>query len=161
MDNKSLDTMIKALKAAGYRLTPQRQAICRVLVESEAHPSAQMIYERLHTADSTLSLATVYNTLEALTRLGLVNVLGEVGGADVIRYDADTAPHVNLACVRCQRIIDLPSQYVDQLDQEIEQTSGYALLGARVLYYGVCPDCQAAENAETDSTDNNKRSLNE
>jgi Fur family peroxide stress response transcriptional regulator len=103
-----------------------------------------MIYEDLRPRFDTLSLATVYNTLDALARLGAVNLLGEVGSGDSVRYDADTAPHVNLACVRCQRIIDLPSEHVHHLDREIEETSGYALLGARVLYYGVCPECQAA-----------------
>ena len=147
MKNDVLDTMIKGLKAAGYRLTPQRKAICRVLADSEEHPSAQMVYDQLRQEDDTLSLATVYNTLDALTRLGIINVLGEVGSSDSVRYDADTAPHVNLACVRCRRIIDIPSKFVRDLDCEIEETSGYALLGARVLYYGVCPDCLAHEAA--------------
>lgn len=155
MERHALDPMLKALKAAGYRLTPQRKAIIRVLAESEEHPSAQMIYETLrqedaarsaeHISADALSLATVYNTLEALTRLGVINVLGEVGSSDAVRYDADTAPHINLACVICHRIIDLPNTHVEQLDQEIERTSGYALLGARMLYYGVCPECQAKQ----------------
>ena len=32
-------------------------------------------------------------------------------------------------------------------DTEISQASGYKLLGARVLYYGLCPDCQTAVQA--------------
>src|SRR5512133_552652 len=114
---ENLKTMLEALKSAGYRLTPQRKAILRVLAESEEHPSAQMIYETLRREDASslgedaLSLATVYNTLEALTRLGVINVLGEVGSSDAVRYDADTAPHINLACVVCHQIIDLPNTH--------------------------------------------------
>lgn len=143
MEENPYQNMLTALKASGHRLTPQRRAICRVLAESKEHPSAQMIFEVLHRQDDTLSLGTVYNTLDALTRLGVVTTLGEVGDSDSTRYDADTGPHVNLACVRCLRIIDIQSAYVHQLAAEIEQTSGYALLGARVLYYGICPECQA------------------
>lgn len=143
MEENSYQNMLTALKVSGHRLTPQRRAICRVLAESHEHPSAQMIFEVLHRQDDTLSLGTVYNTLDALTRLGLVTTLGEVGDSDSTRYDADTGPHVNLACIRCRRIIDIQSAYVHQLAAEIEQTSGYALLGARVLYYGICPECQA------------------
>ena len=146
MNDKTLTTMIKALQGAGFRLTPQRKAICRFLAESDQHPSAQMIYDQLRPDYETLSLATVYNTLEALSRLGLVNVLGEIGDHAAVRYDADTGPHVNLACIRCGRIIDIPSQHVHALDLEVEQTSGYALLGARVLYYGLCPECQAEDH---------------
>lgn len=143
----TFNQMISALKNARYRITPQRKAICIVLAESTEHPSAQMIFAQLSKEDGTLSLATIYNTLEALTRLGVVNVLGEVGDSDSIRYDGDTSPHVNLACVRCRRIIDIPSPYILDLEKDVGQTSGYALLGARVLYYGLCPDCQLLEKA--------------
>jgi Fur family transcriptional regulator, peroxide stress response regulator len=138
------EEMMLALKSSGFRLTPQRQAICRLLVESQDHPSAQMIYEQLHPQYQSLSLATVYNTLEALTRIGLVNVLGEVGSRDAARYDADTQPHVNLACVKCHRIVDIDNPHVQQIEEEVARSSGYTLLGARVLYYGVCPTCQTA-----------------
>lgn len=142
------NAMIEALKSGGYRLTPQRKAICRVLADSEEHPSAQMIYEKLRSEDDTFSLATVYNTLDALTRLGAVNTLGDAGG-DATRYDADVAPHLNLACVRCHRIIDVESPHVHHLAEEITRDSGYTLLGARVLYYGICPECQAKISDES------------
>lgn len=141
--------MLYALRTAGYRVTPQRKAVCRVLANSKDHPSAQMIFEQLRREDDSFSLATVYNTLEALSKIGAVNVLGEIGNSDSVRYDADSSPHVNLACIRCRRIIDLPSQHVHGLEEEISQTSGYALLGARVLYYGVCPDCRALAAADS------------
>lgn len=135
------EKMVTALKNSGLRLTPQRQAICRLLVESKEHPSAQMIYEQLHNEDHSLSLATVYNTLDALSKIGAVSVLGVVGGDDAVRYDADIEPHINLACIRCHRIIDIASPTVLVLEQEVEKNSGYTLLGSRVVYYGLCPDC--------------------
>lgn len=140
--------MIESLRARGSRITPQRKAICRLLVESKEHPSAQMIYDQLRPNFSSLSLATVYNTLETLRHLGLVNVLGEVTGSAPVRYDADTRPHINLACVRCQRIIDIYSPSVQLLDQEVEQNSGYCVLGSRVLYYGLCPECQLQQTRQ-------------
>lgn len=131
----------RALKQAGLRLTPQRLAICRLLAASHDHPSAQMIHDELSVEFPSLSLTTVYNTLETLVDLGLVNELGSVG-PDGIRYDADTQPHVNLACTRCLQVIDLPSHHVRLLEEEITSSSGYAVKGARVLYYGLCPKCQ-------------------
>lgn len=148
MNEASYHNMIDALKAAGYRMTSQRKAICRVLANSEEHPSIQMIFDQLRGEDDSLSLATVYNTLDALTRLGVVNTLGEIGDKDSVRYDADTSPHVNLACVECQRIIDIPSQHIHSLVHEISQNSGYTLLGARVLYYGICPECMAKKRSK-------------
>ncbi|KPL83960.1 hypothetical protein SE15_01775 [Thermanaerothrix daxensis] len=133
--------LLDSLRKAGLRLTPQRQAICELLAESREHPTAAMIYETLKPRFPSLSLATVYNTLEVLVRLGAVNVLGNAGDG-MAHYDADTDPHINLACVSCHKIVDFPSQYVQFLDEEISATSGYRVLGARVLYYGLCPECQ-------------------
>ena len=124
------------------RLTPQRMAICHFLAATESHPTAQMIFEALQSQFPSMSLATVYNTLEGLMNLGVINALGTAGD-DTIHYDADTVPHVNLACVACHRVINSPSQYVAALENEVANNSGYQLLGARVLYYGLCPECQS------------------
>jgi len=134
-------TLTTTLQKAGMRVTPQRVAICELLANSHEHPTAAMIYEELKPRFASLSLATVYNTLDALVTLGAVNVLGHAGD-DTVHYDADTEPHVNLACISCSRIIDIPSEHVTHLDAEITAASGYKLLGARVLYYGLCPECQ-------------------
>ncbi|HRJ57408.1 MAG TPA: Fur family transcriptional regulator [Anaerolineales bacterium] len=136
-----ITTLTTALREAGMRVTPQRVAICELLTTSQEHPTAAMIFDELKPRFDSLSLATVYNTLDALVGLGVVNVLGHAGD-DKVHYDADTEPHVNLACISCSRIIDIPSEHVTHLDSEITAASGYKLLGARVLYYGLCPDCQ-------------------
>jgi len=140
-----LNTLTSALQNAGMRVTPQRVAICELLTTSEEHPTAAMIYDELKPRFGSLSLATVYNTLDALVGLGVVNVLGHAGD-DKVHYDADTEPHVNLACISCSKIIDIPSEHVTHLDEEITSASGYKLLGARVLYYGLCPSCQKKQS---------------
>ena len=140
-----LNTLTTALQQAGMRITPQRVAICELLASSEEHPTAAMIFDELKPRFTSLSLATVYNTLDALVGIGVVNVLGHAGD-DKVHYDADTEPHVNLACISCSKIIDIPSEHVTHLDAEITSASGYKLLGARVLYYGLCPSCQKKQS---------------
>lgn len=137
----SYSSLVLALKQAGLRLTPQRIAICRYLAESREHPTATMIYERLKTEYPSLSLMTVYNTLRTLVQLGLVNALGDCGD-DQIHYDADTSPHLNLACVSCHRIVDVEAAELEALTESVRRASGYRLLGARMMLYGLCPACQ-------------------
>jgi Fur family peroxide stress response transcriptional regulator len=122
-------------------VTPQRLAIYRLLLDTERHPTAQMIYEELQPQFPSLSLATVYNTLEKLVETGVVNALGAAGDS-AVHYDGDTEPHVNLACISCHLVIDLPSQHVQALDQEVAASSGYQLLGARpvLTVYARVPD---------------------
>jgi len=140
--------LLEALRQAGLRLTVQRRAICRYLAESDEHPTVQDIYQALKPRYPSLSLATVYNTVDLLVQLGAIHALGTAGD-DAVHYDADVSPHVNLACIRCHRVVDLPSTQVQELEEEVRQRSGYRVLGARVLYYGLCPQCQAEETAFT------------
>lgn len=100
-----------------------------------------MLHDLLRNEYPSLSLMTVYNTLNALAEMGAINVLGKIGD-DHTYYEAHTEPHVNLACLSCHKIVDLDSTFVEQLNAEISAMSGYKLLGARVLYYGFCPECQ-------------------
>lgn len=137
-----IENFAQALSESGLRLTPQRLAVCRLLASTDEHPTAQMIYDSVRKEYPTLSLATVYNTLETLVNLGMVHDLGSAGDGRV-HYDGETGPHVNLACLMCSQVIDFPSQHVEALQNEVAENSGYRLKGARVLYYGYCPACQA------------------
>ncbi|MCX7924449.1 MAG: transcriptional repressor [Fimbriimonadales bacterium] len=129
------------LKQAGLRLTPQRVAICKILAESKDHPTAMMIYHQLLPQFPTLSLATVYKTLHVLKSMGLVHTLGDAGdGAE--HFDADLSPHINLVCTKCHRVADFDESLIDMVQQQVEQRSGYEIQGARIVYYGLCPECR-------------------
>ncbi len=138
-------TLVNALKQSGSRITPQRAAICELLATTNQHPTAQAIYEQLKPVFPSMSLATVYNTLESLVDLEVINELGSAGD-NASHYDANLCPHINLACVSCHRVIDLPSQHIHHVEDEVATTSGYRIFGARVLYYGLCPECMEKED---------------
>lgn len=129
------------LHQAGLRVTPQRVAICQLLANTETHPTANDIFLELKDKYPYLSLATIYNTLDVLVGMGAVNALGSIGD-DKVHFDGNTSPHINLACIKCHKIVDLHTKEINQLNTEINQRSGFKVLGSRVLYYGICPDCQ-------------------
>ncbi|MHC1739877.1 MAG: Fur family transcriptional regulator [Anaerolineaceae bacterium] len=133
--------LTSSLQKAGLRITPQRIAICKTLSETTEHLTASAIYERIKKYYPSLSLATVYNTLDALVSQGKVNILGDAGDGKV-HFDANIEPHINLACIKCHKITDISSKFVARMNTEIIQSSGYNLLGSRVIYYGICPTCQ-------------------
>jgi Fur family peroxide stress response transcriptional regulator len=136
-----LDYFTSTLKKARLRLTPQRIAICKLLSGTDSHPTAAMIYEQVRVEYPSLSLMTVYNTLNTLVELGTVNSLGSAGD-DNVHYDGDTTPHINLSCISCHKIVDITSPQIAHLGDAVSAVSGYKLLGARMMYYGLCPDCQ-------------------
>ncbi len=67
-----VDQMIERCREAGMNVTPQRIAIYRALLDSEDHPTPEMLYRSVSTEMPSLSLATIYKTLDALAAVGLV-----------------------------------------------------------------------------------------
>jgi Fur family peroxide stress response transcriptional regulator len=130
-----------ALSQAKLRLTPQRIEICRVLAESEEHPTAHAIYDELKRKYPSLSMTTVYGTLDTLVKLGAITSLGNVGD-ERVHYEPNTTPHVNLACLSCHRIVDMASDSVATLEAEVQDRIGSKVLSGRVVYYGECIECE-------------------
>lgn len=148
--------LIDTLKQAGMRITPQRRLICDYLSETDAHPTAARVYETLKAEMPSLSLMTVYNTLNTLAELGAIQVVGQAGD-DTVHYDPDLEPHVNVICISCQKIIDVPSPQIAAMRQEVDSESGFKILGARMSFYGLCPDCLAKRNQPQHSTSEEKK----
>lgn len=124
-----------------HRSTRQRRAIIAYLQSSKDHPTADQIYDALKAKYSKLSLATVYNTLQYMAAQGNVNILGEVGD-NRLHYDARMDPHIHVACTACHCITDIGSDLIAEISDQVSRKSGYDISGSRVLYYGICPDCQ-------------------
>ncbi len=141
----STEMLIEQLREAGLRVTPQRLAILRTLVTSDAHPTAQTLFELLRSELPSLSQATVYNTLQTLASCGLIQEIGEVGDG-AVRYDGNPAPHINLVCNRCHRVQDFFDVALDGITDLVIARSGFDAQGMRFTYYGLCPRCEQSHS---------------
>jgi Fe2+ or Zn2+ uptake regulation protein len=127
------------LKRAGLKLTPQRAAIVRELADDCSHPTAQELFERLRPSFPGMSFATVYNTLDALARLGLVGSL-RLGSA--VRFDPNTHPHHHAVCDACGIVIDLPAAAPSPAARRnIERAAGFEVRLEERTYRGLCGRC--------------------
>jgi Fur family peroxide stress response transcriptional regulator len=134
-----LHDVVAKLKSAGHRITPQRLAIARIVLESREHPSVEEIYRQVRRDFPTTSLATVYNTLERLKEMGEVLELPFSGGS---RYDGlNPHPHPHVRCTVCGAIEDLDID-LGSAAAEVAAKKGYADVHHRLEFYGVCPRCQ-------------------
>ena len=135
------EELLKKLRDSQHRITPQRIALLRLLAASEGHPSAAHLYDRLTAQFPTTSLATVYKTLSLLDEMGEVLELGF--SDDDNRYDGNRPyPHPHLICLRCRRIVDVDAGLGQDLAQEAAKGSGFQIVGHRLDFYGLCPECQ-------------------
>lgn len=139
------EELIARLQERDYRLTPQRLELVRLIATSEEHPSAARLYEQIKTQFPTMSLATVYKTLDLLKELGEVL---EIDLRDDSHYDVKRPyPHPHLICTQCHKIMDgelEPS--VHALVGELEHVSGFRIIRHQLDFYGLCPDCQSKQS---------------
>ncbi len=128
------------LRDKGFKVTPQRLAIYSVLASTKAHPSAEMIFNDLQALYPTMSLATVYKTIDILREIGLVQILN--AGEDCFRYDANTDNHPHIRCMVCGRVDDMEGIDASNFIDSVSQTTSYEVTGQQFYFYGVCPVCQ-------------------
>ena len=133
--------IIQALRGKGYKATPQRIAICRFALSSREHPSVQRIYKEVKEIHPTVSLATVYKTLQILTELGLIQELDFP--KTQARFDSYVEPHINLVCLRCGSIRDIDDPAAREMVARIAAKAEFTRKGQRLDIYGVCKTCRS------------------
>ena len=140
------DDAVARIRDAGMKLTTQRVAILRHFEEQFDHMTAQAIYEALDGQLDSLSLATVYNSLELFEEMAIVQRLrGRDGQA---YFDPNTSPHHHGICTSCEEIFDIavaaPSveSMVGQCVSIEDEERDFQVTSATVLFRGICSGCK-------------------
>lgn len=139
---KRFEIIILKLRESGYKITPQRLAIVKILAKSEGHPSAETIYDQIKTDFPTMSLATVYRNILLIKSIGEVLELGFPDGSN--RYDGNKPyPHPHVICIKCKKIVDPDLDSMDLLKKEVAEETDFQILNHRLDFFGICRDCRA------------------
>jgi len=127
----------------GLKVTPQRQAIFRVLHGAESHPTAESVYAVVAAEMPTISLRTVYQTLNDLAAMGEVQQLDL--GTGSARFDPNLDTHHHLVCDDCGTVIDV---YADASGVRVspKQRHGFDISSTEVIFRGTCPTCRSADS---------------
>jgi Fur family peroxide stress response transcriptional regulator len=142
-----LEEMLSKLRELGFRITPQRLAVLRVLAASEGHPTVEGIYETVRSEFPTTSIATVYKTVHLLKQINEVLELGFPEGGN--RYDGNKPyPHPHVVCVRCRKILDPDLRSLKDMTAEVAAATGFEILTHRVDFFGLCTECMNKEKTE-------------
>lgn len=129
----------EVLRKNGYKVTPQRLAVYEVINHNPTHPNAEAIYKILQPNYPSMSLATVYKTMEIFAKIGVVQVLQ--CAEDAHRYDYNTTPHAHIRCEKCNRVIDIDMDQ-EGLRKAAAEQSGFVVNGVSISFVGICPDCR-------------------
>ena len=145
---KHLEPYINRLKNFGYKVTHQRLVVLDYLQHSKEHPSAETIYNDLKERYPTISLATIYNTLEMLTRVGLVLDLG--APEERRRFDGNTSDHSHFFCTNCGKIEDIVVPGVEKVMHKVKQDTSRHIDRCRLDFFGRCAVCESENNNHSD-----------
>ncbi len=136
---KSSEQLTTLFRAQGLRVTPQRQAIFRLLQRNDAHPTVESLFERARAEMPTISLKTVYQTVHDLEALGEVQVLDL--GTGSLRVDPNVEDdHHHLVCTACGRVRDLPVEFAG-LRVPSRYRRGFTVDDIQVIFRGRCEEC--------------------
>jgi Fur family peroxide stress response transcriptional regulator len=143
---------MERLRNVGISPTIQRLAILEFLENTESHPTADQVYTEIQKAYPTIARATVYNTLEALTKAGAVHRLNVESTA--ARYDANTSPHGHFRCRVCQNVCDIR---LHDATTPIEEIDGHKIEVIYTYAYGICADCLKSQSNTTRRSPDSKK----
>ncbi len=133
-----------SLRARGNRITAQREAILAIIREHEGHLSADEIHDLARRRVPRLSLSTVYRTLDLLKGMELISELHLAG--DHSRYEAQSAEHQHLVCLRCGRVVEFQCGHCRAVHQRLASEHGFSITGSRVEIFGYCQECARARH---------------
>ncbi len=134
------DELSELFRASGRKVTAQRQCIFRILQGDETHPSAEAVHAAASREMETISLKTVYQTLNDLAELGEIAALDV--GTGMTRFDPNVDdPHHHLVCRSCGSVRDLVVDFPD-LAVPDGADLGFEVGSAEVVFRGLCPSCR-------------------
>ena len=99
---KKMPRINERLATSGFRFTPQREHVYSVLLEERDHPTAEQVFLRAKNGMPDISMATVYNCLDALVKCGLVKQVSLDRGA--MRFCPNMHEHCHFYCESCGEI---------------------------------------------------------
>lgn len=112
----SVEEAIQLIKESGLKATHQRMVIFRSLAASTAHPTVDWIFEKVKESYPSISLATVYKTMETFVEAGLVKRVKCEDGKP--RFDANLEPHNHLYCESTGKIFDFKDAGLQSVIEE-------------------------------------------
>jgi Fur family ferric uptake transcriptional regulator len=142
--------ILTALKARGYKLTPQRKVVLNVIVSSHDHLSAAEIYERAHRLNPRIGLATVYRTLDILLDMGRVCQIHSRGSSPVYMATRAEEHHHHLVCTECGTVVHFAECDLEDLELRMSLLTGFDIRGHFLQLSGLCGDCQPHDKDSED-----------
>jgi Fe2+ or Zn2+ uptake regulation protein len=131
-------------RRSGYTLTSQRRAVLEALSEARGHPSAEDVYLVVKRKNPRVALGTVYQALSVLEEIGVIE--SKRWSESPTRYDLNLVPHLDIRCIRCGEVAEVPGVQMGDVEQQIQANTPYEVTRTTTLIEGLCPECASSRD---------------
>ncbi len=150
-DDSRVEAMLRdvgeRLRSRGERMTHPRRAVLTVLAGDREHLSVEQVAQRVATLAPKVHLTTVYRTLEALARLGVIQHV-HLGHGSTAYHLVDVGDrHAHVQCRVCGRVWDLPVHLLEPVAKALSRDLSFELDATHVALSGVCATCTGSGEA--------------
>jgi len=129
------------LKIAGKRITSQRDLILEIIRQGEGHLDADEIYRQARAIQPRLSLSTVYRTIKALKKPGLVEELHFDDSHHHYEMKS-TTKHYHLICLGCGKVVEFQYPLTRYVNRDVPEAKDFEIVDAQLRLTGYCSQCR-------------------
>jgi Fur family ferric uptake transcriptional regulator len=142
MTTREAPLLREELRAAGLKATPQRIEVLTILRHSDEHLDAEGIHQTALERGADVSLATVYRTLGALKKAGLVEPRALARDQNRDHFEAADRPeHHHFTCQVCGQVYEFETRHIKRLKKDLKDDYGWDLTSANLYFEGACDKC--------------------
>ncbi len=151
MEHSISEAAAKKLRAQGLRMTSQRRLILEILETAGEHLDAEALYRCARARDASISLATVYRTLNLLHKAGIIEQRfldqDRSRGYYEVRHEGE---HFHFTCLNCGKVIEFETDLVAQIRDELRERHGLEVKYTSIHFEGTCLHPTDCEHAPSD-----------
>jgi len=134
------NTWASQLQNSGYRMTKPRQAVLHVISQTQKSLDPSEILELGRQTCASLSLVTVYRTLEKMEQMGFVTRVHQADHCQAFTVGLTGHQHL-LICSECENVLHFEGDDIHTLVEIIEKQTGFKIEDHWLQLFGICPAC--------------------
>ena len=147
MSAPTINPRLQRLRDAGFKITNARATVIQVMEDAGGHLTSAQVVEEVARRDPAVGRASVFRTLELLSRLSLIRPTFVDGSGAPVFVLLPGGHHHHIVCTGCGKVIEFHDCGLDLLTAELERESGVRISGHLLEFYGTCETCGDAPSA--------------
>ena len=122
------------------RNTLQRSLVLEMVQNLKSHSTAEEVYNAVSAKYPNISKTTVYRNLNELAKAGKIRKIEIPSEAD--HFDYICSEHYHIRCLSCGKVYDVDMEYINNLQNSIQNAHGFVISGYDLIFKGICLECQ-------------------